>query len=793
MFGFGQKRTRVSRTAAIRRPETFATRILKLLQDRDVLLRLGISLIAIILLIIALQSWHAPFPYRRGDFVPHGIAARIEFHRVDEGQTRLERDRAAQDVPWIFWNNSTPLKLLPEEFRAALGEIAAAQNLNQVSRVTRQNFGLINLQRSDYEDDAEPENELVAQFVSDWYELFQPEERFQKLKSQIVGPDMMRAEQRITEMTEEFREFIAPIVETGIIPTKILSNEREELTPDKRLLIVNEGDQIADGRIVLLPVVRLQDQLTEAGNLGRSWDEFEVLKPDIRLPVMNWLIERIPTTLRYDRSATATAIQKARDEVEERLDVYLPGDLLVDPERRLGESELELLQDEYDAEEATIRPQDRFSRVLIAFFMISVLAVLNGFYIVKNEPRISRRLACLITFWATIVLTAFVGRIASFGLPRAEIIPLLFSIMLLSIAFNQILATLTAFSLTLLLTMATTGHFSQFLVLMSTATAAIIPLKSVSTRSTLIITSLIAATTFFVVSNGIAVIESQSITDALGDSSIVVMNIKGAAMCLVAGFFVAGLLPFIEKAFGVVTDMTLFELSDPSHPLLQDLVRLAPGTYNHSIAVASIAETAAERIGSNGLLARVGAYFHDIGKMLKPHYFIENMEAGVANRHELLNPAMSTLIIIGHVKDGAVLGEQYGLPQPLIDFILQHHGTTLVEYFYREASKIAETKPDHKTDAQESSFRYPGPKPQTPEAGVLMISDACESACRTLTEPTPKRIETLVGDIVMRRLLDGQFDECDLKMTDINTIKESVTKSLIGIYHGRIRYPDAAN
>jgi putative nucleotidyltransferase with HDIG domain len=208
------------------------------------------------------------------------------------------------------------------------------------------------------------------------------------------------------------------------------------------------------------------------------------------------------------------------------------------------------------------------------------------------------------------------------------------------------------------------------------------------------------------------------------------------------------------------------------------------------MAVATIGETAADRIGANGLMVRVGAYYHDIGKMLKPQYFVENMTEGMPSRHAHLAPAMSTLIIIGHVKDGVDLARQHNLPQSLIDFIEQHHGTTLVEYFYREATKRADQQPDHKTDAEESSFRYPGPKPQTREAGVLMIADAVESASRTLIDPTPKRIEGLVEEITLKRLLDGQFDESSLTLSEIRMIEESLTKSLIGIYHGRIKYPE---
>ena len=201
-----------------------------------------------------------------------------------------------------------------------------------------------------------------------------------------------------------------------------------------------------------------------------------------------------------------------------------------------------------------------------------------------------------------------------------------------------------------------------------------------------------------------------------------------------------------------------------------------------------LSETAAEAIGADGLLVRVGAYFHDIGKMLKPAYFVEN-QGQDGNQHDSLLPAMSTLVIIAHVKDGADLARQYGCREPIIDFIEQHHGTTLVEYFYRRAEKQSEEDPNgEKID--ESTFRYPGPKPQTREAAVLMVADAAESACRTLVEPTPARIESLVQELTMKRLLDGQFDECGLTLEELHIIEERLVKSLTAVYHGRIKYPD---
>ena len=263
---------------------------------------------------------------------------------------------------------------------------------------------------------------------------------------------------------------------------------------------------------------------------------------------------------------------------------------------------------------------------------------------------------------------------------------------------------------------------------------------------------------------------------------------------MLAGFLVTGCLPLIERFFGIVTDIRLLELADGSHPLLQELVRRAPGTYTHSMTVATLAETAAEAIHAHALLVRVGSYFHDVGKMLKPHYFIENQTG--ENRHDALEPALSTLIIIGHVKDGIALAQQYHLPSPIIEFIASHHGTTLVEYFYREAMRLHDTGGEPGSVSSrgadlEACFRYPGPKPTTRELGILMLADAVESTSRSLANPTPGSLQKLVHDLLMKRLLDGQFEESGLTLTELHGIEEALCKSLIALFHARIKYPEA--
>jgi hypothetical protein len=307
-------------------------------------------------------------------------------------------------------------------------------------------------------------------------------------------------------------------------------------------------------------------------------------------------------------------------------------------------------------------------------------------------------------------------------------------------------------------------------------------LGRIRTRSKLIFVGLFSGAVAFMMSVGLGLIDDQPFDLILLSHSAI-----AGLWTLTAGFVMTGLLPFIEHLFGILTDLSLLELGDVSHPLLQEMVRRAPSTYNHSVTVGSIAEAAADTIGARGLLCRVGAYFHDIGKMLKPGYFIENQSPDEDNRHESLVPAMSTLVIIAHIKDGSDLARQHHLPQPIIDMIAQHHGTTLVEYFFDRAQQQSDP---NNGEVDESNFRYPGPKPQTKEAAVLMLADAVESASRTLVDPAPARIESLVREIAERRLDDGQFDESGLTLRELRAIERSLVMSLTSIYHGRIKYPE---
>jgi putative nucleotidyltransferase with HDIG domain len=253
-----------------------------------------------------------------------------------------------------------------------------------------------------------------------------------------------------------------------------------------------------------------------------------------------------------------------------------------------------------------------------------------------------------------------------------------------------------------------------------------------------------------------------------------------------SGIFVAGITPLFETLFNYTTDIKLLELANLNQPIFQRMIMEAPGTYHHSIIVASLVEAAAEAIGANPLLAKVSAYYHDVGKIKKPQYFIENQQNG-ENKHVKLSPKMSSLIITTHVKEGCELASKVKLGTQITNIIREHHGTSVVSYFYEKAKK--DRDPSIRS-LPESDFRYAGPKPQSREAGLVLLGDVIEASSRTLSNPTPARIKSLVRERIERVLMDGQLDDCELTLHDLNKIAENFMRILNGIFHQRIDYPD---
>ncbi|WP_339683614.1 HDIG domain-containing metalloprotein [Gimesia maris] len=783
MAFFGSKKSRTALAASLRDSSKLSSRLRELLSNRGTLSRLSVCLLTILILMVAVESWKAPFRYRLGMFSEHGIVANSTFKVSNPIETDRQRTQKETEVPYYFKNQPDLIDKLPGLLKEDLVSIANAKSLDELNADTRAELGLTPSRR-------------LEQFVGQFPE--EPEQTFAELKSLVSSPDSNDTK-KIEDLINDFTKLITDLATYGIVNENDLI--QNQIRVGDEIAIINESSdkdgKKSDNRKVTTVTkvatfdIRLPDQLSASGGVGRLFDNkaFQRLAP-LKAVLTHWIYFQAPTTLTYDAQRTLKERTQARNQVEEIFDTFQRGTILVEPGQLIDDNQLALLRAEYEAREKAVPTYERVIRVTIIFLMLVVLAVLNGYHLLRNKKAVARTVSRLSIYLSVIILTIFLARLLSYDPWRAEVLPLVVTVMVFAIVYDQMMAILTALSLSLVICLSTGAALGHFVVLMSVSAVAVTSLGNVSSRSTLIKLGFGMGLTYFLVYWGINLINSQELSNGFFDQQIVWESLQGAGWCLAAGYLVAGSLPFIESLFGVVTDISLLEMSNVSHPLLQELVRRAPGTYNHSISVATIGEAAADKIGANGLLVRVAAYYHDIGKMLKPQYFIENMAQGSGSLHDNLAPAMSTLIIIGHVKDGVDLARQHNLPQPIIDFIEQHHGTTLVEYFFREAEKQADLSPDHKTDAEESSFRYPGPKPQTREAGVMMLSDAVESASRTLSDPTPKRIKSLVHSLVMKRLLDGQFNECSLTLSEINVVEESLVKSLIGIYHGRIKYPE---
>ncbi len=785
--------------------------------------------------LFAVQAWKPVFPYREGDRLERGAVVRVDFKKVNRAETDRVRRESEALAPYVFRLDPEPLKSIPARLRNHLAAVAEAKSVADLAPEVRIAFGLdaepgkpdqklataVPTDDPDAADDsletdagsessgepgadrAENANEDAGDVAASDEDTDaaaeaaaarSPEKRFDTLRATISADSMVGAQ--LDQIQDDFDSFLEPLRTYGILDLESLDrdelfgNPGASISKDQAIEIVSEGtdgnDEDAEPLTAIIADVVLAETMKSSGKLRNSLLTFPRLSA-ISTVLEDWMESQLPQTLRYSSEETQDKRRVARENAGEQFDPYSAGQVLVEPGTVLDAEMLTLLRLEHEAVGVASPIANRVVRGLTAFLMFLVLAFLFGAYLFGSEPQIVESPTQLAVFLTLCVSTVWLARLVSMDPWRAEIIPLLAAVMILAIAYDQVLATLCAFVLSVVISLATVATLEHFVVLMVVSVVAIVPLRGVSSRSSLIKTGFLVASVYFAVSWAAGVLGQRE--DVHWAEWGLVMNaLRGAGWCLVCCYLVSGTLPFIESRFGIVTDISLLELSDISHPLLQELVRRAPGTYNHSIAVATIGEAAAEAIGANGLLLRVGAYFHDIGKMMKPEYFIENKVAGDGNRHDSLAPAMSTLIIIGHVKDGIELAEEHNLPRPIIDFIEQHHGTTLVEYFFHEATRQADE--DHKSEAEEASFRYPGPKPQTKEAGIMMLTDAVESASRTLSEPTPKRIENLVHEITMKRLHDGQFDECNLTLAEIRTIEDALTKSLIAIYHGRVKYPE---
>lgn len=678
-------------------------------------------------------------PYRPGQWTRHDIVSRVDFSYHDEKQFAAAKQSARANTPRVY-------RPADKDIWAA----AEAELLALPDRVTGATLG---------ELPADLRALLDAGTLT-------------KLQEYQVQPQRERYDRAV-------RDYINSVRAMGLM---ILPEEQR--AEDKGRMIQIEG-AAQPMRADVTYTARNREDL--AARLNRLAEPGFVLA--LQPKIVSLTLKHLGPTHVYDDVATAEARNRAENAVPSSAgDVIKKANMtIVDVEPGGGEIKQDdwfVLKAENDAFLATMGAARWGQRGGLFALVALMTAVLAG-YVVRFQPRIVRNYARATAIAALLLAMLLLPQLAALGSTSIYffgVAPTILVAMILAIAYDQRFALGVATFHAVLVTLALDADISFLAILASGVVTVCFLMDDLRTRSKLIEVG--GATALAMIGATIAAGLIQF--DPL---QYVSRNcLYAGAAGLGVGFVVLGILPFIEKAFRITTSMTLLELADASQPLLRRLAMEAPGTYNHSLQVATLAEEAAEAIGAHSLLCRVAAYYHDVGKINKADYFVENQVDG-QNRHINLSPSVSLLIIIGHVKDGVELAKEYNLPTSLLPFIQQHHGTTLVEFFYQRA---CDTCTPDQPNVSETQYRYPGPKPKTREIAILMLADAVESATRAMQEPNASRIETLVHDISLKRLHDGQFDECDLTMRELDLIERSLVKTLLGIYHGRIAYPSTS-
>ncbi|MHB1323914.1 MAG: HD family phosphohydrolase [Coriobacteriia bacterium] len=478
-------------------------------------------------------------------------------------------------------------------------------------------------------------------------------------------------------------------------------------------------------------------------------------------------------TVTLDEAATARARTEASDRVSPVVVAVQEGENIVEKGDIVTARDIELVSSLGGLEQG----RDILS-VGAGIVLMSLLILAAGAYWAAYDERVWGRMRDLMLLTTLLLGMMYITRAMSLLFP--EVSPYVMPVPLAAIFATLLVGSAPAVVLTVLTTVAgLLLGFSggvQVVASLLASLAAIAALSGLSQRSHLFYAGGFMVGLLGFVSLGTSLASGNAPGEAL------MAGLQGVAGGLVTAILMLGLLPFFEFVFGVTTDVTLLELGNPSHPLLKRLMTEAPGTYSHSVMAANLAETAAEAIGANPLLARVGAYFHDVGKVVRPAFFVENQADG-QNPHDTTSPSLSARIITAHVREGVELAEEHGLPQEVVDIVRQHHGTSVVGYFYDKASKKG-------APLLEADFRYDGRKPASREAALVMIADMAEAGVRSLPKATPPKIEAMIRTMVRGKIDDHQLDDTSLTLADIETVVGVYTRMLASVYHPRVEYPE---
>ncbi|MEM6470942.1 MAG: HDIG domain-containing metalloprotein [Planctomycetota bacterium] len=791
MNGQNKTRTRQERIESLGIPKPKVIQWWIESDKADWAVRIGMAVLAAAGLLMICRAWEPRFAFRSGTIPIRDVIARVNFEVENEIETEALRLQQIRELPVFYRNRVSSLQQLRARLRNELFVMVDAGSL---------------------EDMNEEERETLAEFMSS--EPVSPESATPEQPSAEEQYAAMKAVLAVDEELEKLNTIFERLVREEFKNGLLQTPKHEPEQGSQRVIRVYIAEP-SDAIIVTLQDVQiaLMQPKIEAMLAEEFRSQFDGQVPDEqhRLAakmISHWIDTRLPEyeTLSYDDEASEELrVEKSASVPPVMKKFYAGQSKLADAGEPLDANELRLLRLEHEQWTKYRTGVDRCARLIAYAGMIAALYLLCGSYIafVDDRSLIMDRVKItklLLLFVCTIGVSFWVAS----DKYRSELAPLVVASIIAAVVYGRDLALLMMSAAIISVTLFLNEDLRHLVMLAAAVTSATLLTGRIRSYTHLLFVGGASAAVTILTVVGVGIVTGETMTVSAGAGSgveevaptantfldvlavLVQEGLWAGAFIVISAASLTPFLPLIERTFKVQTDLSLLSLSDASHPLLRRLAQRAPGTYNHSINVASIAEAAADSIGANGLLVRVGAYFHDIGKMFKPEYFIEN-QSGI-NQHDQLQPAMSTLVIIAHVKDGADLARNHHLPQPLIDLIEQHHGTTLVEYFFNEAAKRSEDNPNEK-EVSDKDFRYPGPKPQSLEAAVMMLADTVESASRTLVDPTPARIQSLVDKIAQKKMADGQFDECGLTFRQFNQVRKSLVKSLTAIYHARVKYP----
>lgn len=513
-------------------------------------------------------------------------------------------------------------------------------------------------------------------------------------------------------------------------------------------------------------------------------EQDEEIKSEHAPIVISVLQNTIEPTAVFDPVATEEARQQAREDTLPYMVTIAEGQTIVTEGEIVNKDDILIL-----TKLGLLKNEFKWSKFLYIFFISFITLFLFGFYIYKFEPKIYRNVKKIfINSLLLVLFTAIIKVLTILSSVHLNfwnyLFPVIAASMLCTIIFDTRLGIMMTICLSIFLGIATNFDFSLAMAYLLGGIFVTYLVSNVSQRYEVMRAGFIGSLIL-----GFLFLSTNLIGGEV--KTIALYTILGIANSIICAVITIGILPFIESTFKVVTAMGLLELSHTDQPLLKELLITAPGTYNHSLLVGHLAENCAKAIGADSLLVKVAALYHDLGKMKRPEYFYEN-QVDMENVHDRLNPSLSRNIIANHIKDGVEIAIKNKVPKKVIDIISQHHGNSLITYFYEKQKDIEAVKTSNgSAEGLEGHFRYPAQRPKSKEAAILMLADSTEAAVRSIDKKTPKRIEQLVNDIVDSRLKDGQLDEADITMKEINIIKNTLIDGLISIYHSRISYPES--